>query len=185
MAVRIIAGKWRSRKIAWPDSLPIRPTQNMVRETLFNWLGKDIVGANCLDLFTGSGALGFEALSRGAAHVVMVDHAKKVLDALKKNIKILEISPLSVTLVFAHIPQQFDLIPSHERFSVVFLDPPFHQGLIPSTIAKLSTSNLLTPNALIYVEAEKRFDINECLPMGWQVLRHKKQGQATYYLLMK
>lgn len=151
--LRIIAGKWRGRKIPVLDVAGLRPTPNMVRETLFNWLMSVIDGAVCLDLFAGSGALSFEALSRGAQQVVAVDCSQQVVRQLQQNARLLlgeEASDaVAVTtersnagnnagliILHARMPQQIFLIPPR-KFNVIFLDPPFHHGFIEQTIIKL------------------------------------------------
>lgn len=178
--LRIIGGKWRSRKIDFIPLKGVRPTTDAIRETLFNWLAPNIVDANCLDLFAGSGALGFEALSRGAKHVVMVDASIKIIANLKKNAQTLTAS--NVAFYLAKIPNQINKI-SPQVFDIVFLDPPFHQDLLKATIEKLEHSDYLAPNALIYIEAEKELDLEKIIPPSWQILRHKIAGQVGYYLI--
>lgn len=195
--LRIIGGKWRGRTIRFPDLPTIRPTPDRVRETLFNWLQHHIQGACCLDLFAGSGALGFEALSRGAAQVTMVDQSARVIEHLRsccQHFKIPRVSlkiprsppasrPLcqrgqSVAIVQAKIPEQIRLI--RGEFDIVFLDPPFHQDLVESCCNKLS--NLLNEHALIYIEVESaRRDLQ--LPETWRIIRDKQAGQVRYLLI--
>lgn len=190
-SVRIIAGSLRGRRIVVPDVVGLRPTPNAVRETLFNWLAPIIVDAVCLDLFVGSGALSFEALSRGAKRVVAFDCSKKSIKQLKENARLLAMEK-DLTIFQAKIPQQLDLAIAttsyQPKFDVVFLDPPFHQNLVPSTCQRLVqlSSNFLAPRALIYIETEKNLDVvtlTSFLPSTWKVLRHKTLGQVNYYLL--
>lgn len=178
--LRIIGGQWRSRRISFLPLPGVRPTTDANRETLFNWLGDKIIAANCLDLFAGSGALGFEALSRGAKHVLMLDASAKIIKQLKENATLL--SATNITFLCAKLPQQFNKIPQ-QVFDIVFIDPPFHQNLIAPCCELLEQSNLLATNAYIYLEAEQDLDVAPLLPKAWQILRHKIVGQAQCFLL--
>ncbi len=178
--LRIIGGKWRSRKIKFVPLKGVRPTTDATRETLFNWLVPHIVGANCLDLFTGSGALGFEALSRDAKHVVMVDMSAKVIQQLKVNARLLEAR--NVDFYRLNIPERLDKIPA-QPFNIVFLDPPFGSDLIKPTCEKLEALGYLAKDALIYIEVEKNLAIENVLPKNWQILREKTFGSAKIFLL--
>ena len=170
--VRIIAGAWRSRVVHFPDSPGLRPTPDRVRETLFNWLGQRLDGLACLDLFAGSGALGFEALSRGAARVVMVERDRATARALRENAKKLEARGAEVVesdaiAWLAHAPQPFD---------VVFLDPPYASGLAVRALAALPAK--LRPGARVYVETAAAVD-----PGGpWRMLREGRAGAVRYAL---
>lgn len=178
--VRIIGGKWRSRKLEFPAQDQLRPTPDRVRETLFNWLMPVINGAKCLDLFAGSGALGFEALSRGAASVVMADKSPEVIEGLRKNAeKLTAVS--AVTILLGHVPDVALLMPDG-GFDIVFLDPPFHQNLIQKSCQFLEDKGLLSPHALIYIEAEPSLQPLP-IPSHWQILKAKKAGQVGYYLV--
>lgn len=179
--IKIIGGKWRSRKIKFIATTGVRPTTNATRETLFNWLAPIINQANCLDLFAGSGALGFEALSRGAKYVVMIDAAIKVIKQLKENATLLQINN-DIDFYCALIPQYIKKIPP-QSFDIVFIDPPFYQDLVKPTCEKLAASNYLSPNALIYIEAEKKLNIETIKPPTWKVLRKKASGMVGSYLL--
>lgn len=177
--LRIIGGKWRSRKINFIQK-GVRPTTDMARETLFNWLAPHILDANCLDLFSGSGSLGFEALSRGAKHVVMVDASAKCVGKLQENSELLQTDDAELICTklptgIARIPEQF--------FDIVFIDPPFYKNLLGPTCKELSLSNLLAPNAIIYAEAEKTVDIEEVKPKSWKILRKKIAGSVGNYLM--
>jgi 16S rRNA (guanine966-N2)-methyltransferase len=178
--LRIIGGKWRSRKINFAPLKGVRPTTDASRETLFNWLTPAINDANCLDLFAGSGALGFEALSRGAKHVVMVDASMQIISTLKKTAHLLHTE--DIELYCAKIPQRINKIPQ-QTFDIVFLDPPFYCDLIKPTCEKLATSSYLAKNTIIYIEAEKEIDIEDIIPKSWQILRQKIVGQVGNYLL--
>jgi 16S rRNA (guanine966-N2)-methyltransferase len=175
--LRIIGGIWRGKKFTFPEIPGLRPTPNRVRETLFNWLTPVIHDAHCLDLFTGSGALGLEALSRGAGHVVMVDQSLAVIHHLKELKKSLSIEQLS--LYHAKIPS-LDL--PLRKFHIVFLDPPFYQGLIATCTTWLDESDCLAPHALIYMETEKELTPLP-LPTHWHIIKAKKAGQVRYYLV--
>jgi 16S rRNA (guanine966-N2)-methyltransferase len=176
--LRIIGGTWRGRKLSFPDLAEIRPTPNRVKETLFNWLAPVIQGAYCLDLFAGSGALGFEALSRGAEHVVMVDKSPTVIEHLRASCQLLKTT--HVTLYQAEAPDR--LILPDKAFDIIFLDPPFHHKLIKPSCEWLQAHHLINPHTLIYIETERAAKILP-IPASWQI---KKQGTTTetaYYLL--
>jgi len=175
--VRIIGGKWRGRKLNFPDLPGVRPTPDRVRETLFNWLMRDIRGAVCLDLFAGSGAMGFEALSRGALQVVMVDSSREVVDELDKHKQYLQADNLIIHNQIIPTVNQFPYGP----FDIVFLDPPFHKNLIALSTKWLDDNQLLNSNALIYLELEKS---SEALPIPshWEILKDKSAGKVRYCL---
>ena len=171
--VRIIGGEWRSRRIDVPARRDLRPTPDRVRETLFNWLGRELLGCACLDLFAGSGALGFEAASRGAARVVMVEADRKAREALKRSRDAL--GAVRVELVAA---DAFDYLRrSSERFDVVFLDPPFRQNALPALLEALPPR--LREGARVY--AESAAPVAPRAP--WRELRRKRAGKVSYQLL--
>lgn len=162
--------------LRFPDSEALRPTPDRVRETLFNWLGQDLDGLLCLDLFAGSGALGFEAASRGAARVVMVETAPKVLAALEENVRTLGAGGRleivrSDAVKFASSTSL--------RFDVLFLDPPYRQGWIDRLTPLLP--RILADDAVLYVEAESSLD--GC--GDWRTVRHGKAGQVFYHLMRR
>jgi 16S rRNA (guanine966-N2)-methyltransferase len=171
--VRIIAGQYRGRRIAVPDRDDLRPTPDRVRETLFNWLGQDLAGRACLDLFAGSGALGFEATSRGAARVVMVENDRAALSALHASLKILNATNVELLRADA-----FEYLRNgRERFDVVFLDPPFRQNALPALLEGLPAR--LAPGGRVYVEAPA-----PCVPGDtWRELKRSRAGQVSYQLL--
>jgi 16S rRNA (guanine966-N2)-methyltransferase len=172
--VRIIAGTWRGRKLAFPDSEGLRPTPDRLRETLFNWLAPSLPGAQCLDLFAGSGALGFEAASRGAARVMMVDDKVEVIQALRDNRE--KLSASNTTIV--HRDAAGFLADCGERFDVLFLDPPFQAtGLLSRTIDAIRQSDLLNPRALVYLEWPEALPEPD-VPPHWALIRHKSAGQV-------
>jgi len=178
--VRIIGGQWRSRHITFPVSPGCRPTHDRVRETLFNWLSPYIAGANCLDLFAGSGALGFEALSRGAKHLTFVDHSKAAIDALKKNAALLKTD--KVEIILGDCLKQIPLL-SHAPFDIVFLDPPFGQGLVEQSAEMFEQNNIVREKAFVYVEAESGLS-RLPVPTHWKVFREKKTRSLVYYLFV-
>jgi 16S rRNA (guanine966-N2)-methyltransferase len=171
--VRIIGGEYRGRRIAVPDRADLRPTPDRVRETLFNWLGQRLDARTCLDLFAGSGALGFEAASRGAARVVMVEQDRSVFEALR-NTKA-TIAAAAVELV--HGDAFAYLASSAEKFDVVFLDPPFRQNALPAALEAIAPR--LAPGARVYVEAPAPVETGE----AWRELKRARAGQVSYQLL--
>jgi 16S rRNA (guanine966-N2)-methyltransferase len=171
--VRIIAGLYRGRRIAVADKPDLRPTPDRVRETLFNWLGQDLTGRSCLDLFAGSGALGFEAASRRALRVVMVESDRSVFAALEHTRQ--AIGAVQVELVLG---DAFDYLRrGEERLDVVFLDPPFRQNALPALLEALPAR--LAPAARIYLEAPAARAPGE----GWRELKRSRAGQVSYQLL--
>lgn len=178
--IRIIGGLYRGRKIKVPTVPDLRPTPDRVRETLFNWLAPYIQGAVCLDPFAGSGALGFEALSRGAKQVVMVDQASQVTQLLKEELKLFRIE--NALVYQAKAPEGLKAPAS--PFDIVFLDPPFQQALLLPTCFFLEEKNYLAKNAIIYLEAKETL-IESDLPSGWKISKSKKAGQVSYHLVMR
>jgi len=177
--LRIIGGRWRGRKLDFPDVPGLRPTPDRVRETLFNWLQADIHGARCLDLYAGSGALGLEALSRGASRVVLVDESSAATRQLEANLQLLHADDAAV--VRMAVQTFLERGPGDARYDIVFLDPPFAQGLIPPTLQQLEEKHWLAPGARIYIESETQ--LRELpLPPGWQLLKEKRSGQVIYRL---
>lgn len=178
--LRIIGGSWRSRKIHFPDAPGLRPTPDRVRETLFNWLRQDLEGLRCLDLYAGSGALGFESASRGAVRVVQVDSAAQVCLALKQNCAVLDAQAVEVVQKDV---ARFLSGPS-ESFDIVFLDPPFHQGAVVPACQRLEEGGWLASNARIYIETERDL-VLEALPENWKILRETKAGQVACRLYQR
>jgi len=176
--LRIIGGEWRGRKLRFADGEGLRPTTDRVRETLFNWLAPLIHGARCLDLFAGSGALGMEALSRGAGEVVFVDNNPVAITALKENLALLKADNASVIRgdALAYLRGET------RHFDVVFLDPPFRRDLLQPALKLLVEGGWLAPGARLYLELESEEALPE-LPAGWEVLRSKQAGQVAYHLV--
>ncbi|MEF8770276.1 16S rRNA (guanine(966)-N(2))-methyltransferase RsmD [Candidatus Accumulibacter contiguus] len=172
----MIGGEWRRRILRFPDSPALRPTPERVRETLFNWLGQDLTDLSCLDLFAGSGALGFEAASRGATRVVMVDHSPKAVAAIANNVKILAAGQ---RLKIVRSDALRFLASVNSRFDVLFLDPPFHDGWM-DRLAPI-VPGVLAADGIIYAEAETLLE-----GLGdWRTLRHGRAGQVFYHLMRR
>ena len=173
--VRIVGGTWRSRRIRFAAREGLRPTPDRVRETLFNWLGQDLTGLACLDLFAGSGALGFEAASRGAKRVVMVERDRAAYEALRANKELLDARQVELVrgdaLEFVRC--------GNGLFDVIFLDPPFAADhwarLVPALPA------LMAPDACVYCESGAAVEWGE----GWEVAKSGRAGQVTYQLLRR
>ena len=176
---RVIAGLWRGRRIAFPPLPGIRPTPDRVRETLFNWLAPTIEGARCLDLFAGSGALAFEAISRGAQSVLSVDREKRVVSHLRSQAKILG---QSQRMHFQCADALRFLTGPSEAFDLVFLDPPYHAGLLPPVLARLDEAEGGRSGGLVYVEYSKDEGL-PTLPAGWAVRKRSIAGQVCFQLL--
>jgi len=171
--VRIVGGEWRSRLIEFPSRKDLRPTPDRVRETLFNWLGQDLTGKTCLDLFAGSGALGFEAASRGARRVVMVENDAATFRALAASRDALAAQAVELKKADALAFLRADT----GLYDVVFLDPPFQAGLWPQLAERLPSR--LAPGALVYHESAAP----PGLPPGWTVRKQGRAGQVSYQLL--
>ena len=174
--VRIIGGLWKKSVLRFPARPDLRPTPDRVRETLFNWLGQDLGGMRCLDLYAGSGALGFEAASRGAAHVVLVEADRAAVQALRDNAARLGAQTLEViggdALAWLSRAGQ-----ANERFDVVFLDPPFRQNAHPDLLARLP--RVLKPGARVHVEAPGPVEVQG----AWRELKRARAGQVSHQLL--
>jgi 16S rRNA (guanine966-N2)-methyltransferase len=177
-SVRIIAGAWRGRRIHFPDMPGLRPTPDRVRETLFNWLQHSITGSRCLDLFAGSGALGLEALSRGAKQAVFVEQFPAAARALQEQLarlggadkgRILEMGAAR----FLRTPGQ--------PFDVAFLDPPFGKDALVEYIPLLDAGNWLNVGGLVYLENERAAGA-PALPAHWELLKSKSAGEVGYHL---
>ena len=178
--LRIIGGRWRGRRLDVSESEGLRPTPDRVRETLFNWLQPYIAGASCLDLFAGTGALCLEALSRGAAEVVMVEKAPSVAQQLRRHVDRLEAAGAEVVLADAVEYLQR----SPRAFDIVFLAPPFKSNLIAECAALVEARGWIKPSGVIYIEAPSRMGALS-LPATWQLIRSKKAGQVGYHLAQK
>ena len=171
--VRIIGGQWKSRIIEFPTRADLRPTPDRVRETLFNWLGQDQTGMTCLDLFAGSGALGFEAASRGAKRVVLVERDPVAARALQAHIATLAAQAVELKRADALEFLRADA----GRYDVVFLDPPFRADYLSQVFPELTAR--LAPGAMVHIEAPAP----PALPVGWEVWRSGRAGAVTHQLL--
>ncbi|MDP2247777.1 MAG: 16S rRNA (guanine(966)-N(2))-methyltransferase RsmD [Nitrosomonadales bacterium] len=171
--VRISGGEWRSRLLRFPDAPGLRPTPDRVRQTVFNWLGQDLHGLHCLDLFAGTGAMGFEALSRGAQSLVLVEKSALAYKALIENQQSLQADKAKLfntdALVF--------LAQNQQLFDILFIDPPYNQGWLDKLLPAIASH--VAPHGLLYVEAE--FALTD-LPK-WQILKYGKAGNVYYHLL--
>jgi len=173
--VRIIAGKWRSRKLDIIDAVALRPTPDRVRETLFNWLGVYIEGAHCLDLFAGTGILGFEALSRGAATVTMIDSNPAVVKALQTQARKLEAG--AAEIICADALQWLAI--NRRKFDIIFLDPPYSKKHLDNVLTRLLEGDFLGPGALLYLESDDVFSTDDPRLYG---LKTGRAGTVNFML---
>jgi 16S rRNA (guanine966-N2)-methyltransferase len=181
-SIRIIAGSWRGRRVNFPDLPGLRPTPDRVRETLFNWLQNSIVGARCLDVFAGSGALGLEALSRGAAAVTFVEQAQLAARGLVAELARLggaskgRVMEMGASRFFR---TQGELVGT--AFDVVFLDPPYHEGALAEYVPVIDAGGWVKPGGLVYLESEKAAGA-PTVPAHWELLKSKFAGEVGYHL---
>ncbi|RDX36968.1 16S rRNA (guanine(966)-N(2))-methyltransferase RsmD [Kangiella sp. HD9-110m-PIT-SAG07] len=173
---RVIGGQWKGRKLKFFEVEGLRPSLDRVRETLFNWLQTDVRGARCLDLFAGSGAIGLEALSRGAASVDFVELNKKAARQLEANLGLLDADDGNVI----HQDAKQFLDKEHQAYDIIFIDPPFHKGLAQEILGKLAQTNLVLENSKVYLEMEQGLEVE--IPENWELLKDKKAGQLQYRL---
>jgi 16S rRNA (guanine966-N2)-methyltransferase len=178
--LRIIGGTWRSRQIVFNDAPGLRPTPSRVRETLFNWLQTDVINSRCLDLYAGSGALGFEAASRGAKQVVLVESHAATCQKLRENIAALAATQISVVSQ----PAERYLQSQAEPFDLIFLDPPFGENRVAPTSQLMEAQGWLADYAKIYVEAERNLKLTD-MPMNWRLLKNKTAGNVGFYLFQR
>ena len=180
-SVRIIGGGWRGRRVTFPDLPGLRPTPDRVRETLFNWLQHSIVGTRCLDLFAGSGALGLEALSRGAGSVVFVEQAQAAARGLAAELQRLggaaraRVIEMGATRFLRSRPADT------ESFDVVFLDPPFGRDALAEFVPLLDAAAWVKVGGVVYLENEKAAGA-PTLPPHWELLKSKSAGEVGYHL---
>lgn len=177
--LRIIAGEFRGRRfdvISQPD---LRPTPDKVRETLFNWLQNVIIGANCLDLFAGTGAIGLEALSRGASHVTFIDNSVNATRQIKRVLEEWKVTDRSTVY---HYDVRHKLASPPRPYDIIFLDPPFGFGYLQAMCDVFTQPGWLNPNAYIYMESEA--SLRELkLPDHWELLKEKVSGNVCYRLV--
>ncbi|WP_255306583.1 16S rRNA (guanine(966)-N(2))-methyltransferase RsmD [Gilliamella sp. wkB112] len=181
-AIRIIGGKWRGRKLSVLDKPGLRPTTDRVKETLFNWLMPVLHNSICLDCFSGSGSLGFEAASRGATSVTLLEKDKQVAQQLAKNKQLLASNVISIfqtdTLIWLSKA-------ALTQFDIVFIDPPFHHSLVAQTVNQLEEHNWLKPSAYIYIETEIEHNVMAYIPTNWRLHREKTAGQVHSHLFIR
>ena len=179
-SVRITAGEYRGRKLDFPSLEGLRPTADRIRETLFNWLRDSIQGEICLDLFAGSGVLGFEALSRGASQVEFIEQNATAVNSIQGNIERLGVKHGSV-----YCSDAFDWLDrctqGSKKYGLVFLDPPFKGRALTRAIAKLESANLLRDGGLVYIEKERE-SVDDHLPRNWVEVKSKKAGLVQFGL---
>ncbi len=183
--MRIVGGRWKRTPLAVIDAAGLRPTPDRVRETLFNWLGQEVVGAVCLDLFAGTGALGFEAASRGAAEVWLVENDRVAAAAIEATLARLADASGVVRLVRGDAQSALHVAERDgKRFDLVFLDPPFGRGLLAQVAPALAP--LLAPGAFVYVESDAELDSETATALFARpcpVVRKGRAGQVFYHLL--
>ncbi len=180
-SLRIIGGKWRGRRFSFPSSAGLRPTSDRIRETLFNWLSPVIVNASCLDLFAGSGAMGLEALSRGAGQVTMIDSSSRVVSSLEQYLSTLNCN--DATLINTDAVRWLERPTNNAPYNIVFIDPPFRQGLVAPCCKLLESGNLLCAGSYIYIESERTTTFS--VPDTWHTHRSKTSGKVAFSLYVK
>lgn len=180
--IRVIGGRLRGSRIEVPDAPGLRPTPDRIRETLFNWLAPVIVGSHCLDLYAGTGALGIEALSRGAARVTLVEHSPRVVAQLRSNVERLKLAQEPLRIV-ARDALDFLRDAQTPDFSLVFLDPPFDLNLWESSAAALQEGEKIRVGGYIYVESPRGHALR--LPDSWAAWREAHAGQVRYALYQR
>lgn len=178
--MRIIGGRWRGRQLTFPELDGLRPTGDRIRETLFNWLAGIVPDSRCLDLFAGSGALGFEALSRGAQHATLIEKNPKAAAQLISNATLLQAPQAEIvqTSALSFLGQT-----AKQTYDLIFIDPPFAESLWQPVIDALDSHQWLNDHAYIYIETP--LDLAVSAPANWVEYRHKKSGQVSYRLYRK
>lgn len=179
--LRIIGGIWRGRKLSFPDVNGLRPTGDRIRETLFNWLAPEIQGARCLDVFAGSGALGIEALSRGASSSLMIERDPKAAAQLKTNLELLKAT--NGRVINEDAVSRLQKGNAEEPYHIVFVDPPFQLALWQAVIEALEAGNWLAEDATIYIESGRNDQYHP--PINWQLHRDKHAGAVSYRLFYR
>jgi len=178
--VRIIGGQWKRSKLPVADAPGLRPTPDRVRETLFNWLGQDLTGWRCLDAFAGSGALGFEAASRGAAEVLLIERDTRLARSLRETQQ-----RLSATAVRVEVADALAWLrrANPASFELVFIDPPFDANLFGPALA--AAAPLVVAGGYLYLEADRAFEAAVVAPLGLRVHRHARAGNVHFHLLQR
>jgi len=181
LKVKILSGSWKGRNISFLAQSDLRPTKNIIKETLFNWIQKDIQDSICIDMFAGSGSLGFEAASRGAKKVYMIDNNLEITNHLRSQKDYIGAKNISIINLSA-----FDFLKKNlkDLANVIFLDPPFSLGIIEKVIKELSSSDNLADKCKIYVEIpyKKNIEFQINTPINWELLKSKKSGEVAYLL---
>lgn len=174
--IRIISGQWRRRQIRFAGSDDLRPTPDAVRETLFNWLRNVVCRATCLDLFAGSGALGFEAASRGAGSVVLVEKNRRSFASLQENIRLLHAGEI----IEAYNAEALSYLQGcTDQFSVIFLDPPYTSNLLSATVRMIAARKIVQPGGYIYLENSKISAQTPAVPEDWNMIRSMNRGNVS------
>ncbi len=179
--LRIVAGKWRRRLLPVVDAPGLRPTSERIRETLFNWLAPRIDGARCLDLFAGSGALGFEAVSRGALQAVLVEQSRSAVKGMQASAELLQDGDLAELEIVQADALRFLQKSPGQQYDIVFLDPPYQDALLPELCRLLESGDWLADDALVYLEYDRKSPPS--LPNDWQVVKQSKAGRVSYCLM--
>jgi len=179
--IRLISGQWKGKKLPVKDKQGLRPTTDRTKETLFNWLMHDVRDANCLDCFSGSGSLGFEALSRYANFCTFLELDKQIAIQLKNNMNALKANNAEVLQVdsLLHLTS-----PAQKQYNLVFIDPPFNKSLAQPCIDQLSSKGHLADDCLIYLEVENTLK-ELSIPDNWELLKEKQSSQVRYQLFYK
>ncbi len=180
--VRIIAGEFRSRKLPVVEVAGLRPTTDRIRETLFNWLQHSTVSAHCLDMYAGTGALGFEAASRGAAKVVMIEQDRNAFSGLHQSVELLKTEKVELINTNALTWLEGGIETAELEFDIIFVDPPFDQNLALKSLEKLMCSSCIKSGTLIYLEENAQAD-QITLPETLEIIKQAKAGQVKYSLL--
>lgn len=174
--LRIIGGDWRGRRLEFPSSPNLRPTGDRIRETLFNWLAAEVSGSRCLDLFAGSGALGLEALSRGARHCTFLETSSAAIEGINAHLSLLNAVDRGRVINTNALSWRDD------PFDIVFVDPPFSDNLAIDSLKHLINHQLLTDSALVYLEVASTASLED-LPPALSIIRDKQSGAVRYLLL--
>ena len=174
--LRIIGGDWRGRRLEFPRSPNLRPTGDRIRETLFNWLASEVGGSRCLDLFAGSGALGLEALSRGARHCTFLETSSAAIEGINAHLSLLNAVDRGRVINTNALSWRDD------PFDIVFVDPPFSKDLAIDSLRHLINNQLLKDSALVYLEVASTASLED-LPPGLSIVRDKRSGAVRYLLL--
>ncbi|MDP5030083.1 MAG: 16S rRNA (guanine(966)-N(2))-methyltransferase RsmD [Paraglaciecola sp.] len=173
-SIRIISGRWRGSKLPVANVQGLRPTTDRNKETLFNWLMPYVQNARCLDVFAGSGGLGFEALSRYAKHVDFIELDKAAVTNIQQNLVKLKAENELAKVITGNALQ---VLPGlKQQFDIIFLDPPFHQNLLPETLRLIHEHQVLAPSGIIYIECEQQA-ADYVVPVHWQLLKERQGGQ--------